>query len=109
MDKYGKWYRCGEIEEDFSKEAYMTFSLNMPTEVIEDINRIFEEAGMERFKVFTFTVDAEGHFEVNFQYEYSQGEDFLERMVLWEYETIGFTGANYHKNVIRKYHPEAEL
>lgn len=108
-DINGKWYSGAEIEDDFSKDAFLKYALDMPSEVVEDIYKIFDEAGMEKFKVFTYTVDADGHFEVNFQYEYSQGETFLQRMILWEYETIGFTGSDFHKDIIKKYHPEANV
>lgn len=65
---------------------------------------------MERFKVFTYIADADGHFEVNFQYEYSQGESFFQRMILWEYEATEFTrGDNFNKDFLKKYYPEAEI
>ena len=54
------------------------------------------------------TVDAEGHFQVNFQYEYSQGDSFIERVTLWEYEQTGYTGTNSSKEIVKKYHPEFE-
>ena len=108
-DSQGRWHRSGDIKKDFSEEAFDCFCMNIPSKIVKDIYKIFAEAGMERFKVFTYTVDAEGHFEVNYQYEYSQGEDFLQRMILWEYETIGFTGADFHKGIIKRYHPEADV
>lgn len=108
QDVEGEWHRSGDIEEEFSTDAFFQFCMNIPSKVVKEIYAIFTEAGIERFKVFTYTVDAEGHFEVNFQYEYAQGENFIERMTLWEYETTGFTGADFHKTVIKKYHPEFE-
>lgn len=108
-DEMGNWHRSAEMKEEFSREISFAFARNSPTKIIKDIYKIFAEAGMERFKMFTYTVDAEGHFEVNFQYDYSQGEDFLQRLILWEYETIGFTGADFHKGIIKRYHPEADV
>lgn len=108
-DIHGNWHRAAAMGEEFTKEIFFNYCMDMPSEVVEEIYNIFDEAGMEKFKVFTYTVDAEGHFEVNFQYEYSQGEDFLQRMILWEYETTGFVGIDFNKKIIKRYHPEAEI
>ena len=107
-DTQGKWHRTPDIDKEFSKEADFFYVRNSPTKIVEDIYRIFEEAGMERFKVFNYTVDAEGHFQVNFQYEYTQGDSFIERVTLWEYEQTGYTGTNSSKEIVKKYHPEFE-
>lgn len=107
-DKYGKWHRSSEIEQEVSAEADFFFVRNSPTKIIKDIYKVFAETGMECFKMFTYIVDAEGKVEVNYQYEYSQGEDFIERMTLWEYKTTGFVGTDFDKKIIKKYHPEFE-
>ena len=65
-DTQGKWHRTPDIDKEFSKEADFFYVRNSPTKIVEDIYRIFEEAGMERFKVFNYTVDAEGHFQASY-------------------------------------------
>lgn len=100
-----KIHHSGDIREEFGVN-HNTFKM-LEQELIainKELWLEFKNAGEQPWCVLSFSLDCEGNFKINYEYEINMEIGRLEREIRWAYDTLNIISEDdYEKELLEEY------